>query len=176
MKAPLIPFLLVATVLPAAESQTPSASDSALKYRDLIRATKTPKSLSAQFATLCGFSAAMDAEVKRSGPHAIQYVNYYRSESAVQPATGAWPVGSVLVKEKLGFDFKGGAAQPTAIAGMIKRAAGTAPKTGDWEFFWSENGKLSQKSMAHCAGCHSGAARDFVFTDFAALAAAKDKK
>ncbi len=127
----------------------------------------------------------MDAEEKRLGPHSMEYVNYYRSVSAVQPANGSWPVGSVVVKEKLGSGevripgvvFKSKRPTvPTAIAGMIKRPIGTSPKTGDWEFFWWENGKLSPNSMAHCAGCHSGAARDFVFTDFNSLAAAEKAK
>lgn len=185
MKAPLIVFVSVSSVLLAAESQAPAPADVAVKYKELIRATKEPKQLGGEATFGCRSYPEIAAERKRLGPHAGERVYYYRSKSAVQPTKGPWPVGSVIVKEKLGageitipgvLDKAQLPAVPTAISGMIKRPAGTSPKTGNWEYFWWENGKLSTNSTAHCAGCHSGAARDSVFTDFNSLAAAEKAK
>jgi hypothetical protein len=50
---------------------------------------------------------------------------------------------------------------------MIKRAPGTRPASGDWEFFTAAKGKIATTGMESCAGCHSGG-MDFVFTKFAA--------
>jgi hypothetical protein len=79
-----------------------------------------------------------------------------------------WPVGSILVKQKLWTEGETPGAKPAVygIAGMIKRGPGTHPKSGDWEFFSAQNGTFQITKMESCAGCHSGAKRDYVFTSF----------
>ena len=161
MKTTLI-FAVSATLAIAADAPEPAAESIAKTYqKSLERLTKKPKSFAIEFTTLCGPSPLE----KRVGPHAQHFVHYYRNNLAKSPA-GNLPVGSVIVKEKL--SAAPGTKEPreiTGVAGMIKRPAGTFPKSGDWEFFWAAEGKLTAINAQNCAGCHTGAKRDYVFSD-----------
>lgn len=151
-------------------------------YRVFTRITKEPKSVGAEFAGRCISTQAMDQVMKETGPHAMHYLHYYLNDAAQHhrdaPIGGAYPPGSVIVKEKL---FAGSAArsadftQVDAVAGMIKREPGSSPKTGDWEFFYfyprfaPADGKAiaweKAKDLKSCVSCHSNAA-DMVFARF----------
>lgn len=161
MKRALI-LISTATIAIAAESPAPQPADIARDFAKILtRTTSTPKPIGAQFSALCT-DATTD---KTAGPHSRSFVNYFRSASAMRN-DGKFPAGSVIVKEKISADPKTGKpGEPMAVAGMIKRPAGTLPKSGDWEFFWAEGGKLIPAGSQSCAGCHSGAKRDYVFTD-----------
>ena len=96
------------------------------------------------------------------GPHAQAWVHFYVNESAAQAVADRameFPVGAVIVKEKLG-DKK----EVTGVAGMIKRASGYDASNGDWEFFfYTPGGEFSSGKVANCIDCHKGAGRDHVF-------------
>ena len=138
-----------------------------------------PKSIGAEFAMLCGIPDRARELSKKIGPHYGSYVQHFRNAVALIPEANAegklalnprpWPVGSILVKEKLHKEWgkqKDERMRLDGIAGMIKRAFGTRPESGDWEFFWMNDGKITTTGLQSCAGCHSGAARDYVFTKF----------
>ena len=151
-------------------------------YKTFARVTKEPKSVGAGFAGRCNVTPEMEQVVKETGSHAMHYLHYYLNEVAQHHRDarigGAYPAGSVIVKEKL---FAGSAArsadftQVDAVTGMIKREPGSSPKTGDWEFFYfnprsvSPDGKAiaweKAKDLKSCVSCHSNAA-DMVFARF----------
>jgi hypothetical protein len=171
MKTPSV--LLAATVVAlAADAPSPKAGDIAKNYAKLLtRVTETPKVMGRELMAPCASPFQRDKLKAKLGPHVPGWMNYYRNDLAQGTGVGALPVGSVIVKEKQVRDrdvpSKPGE-QPLktqAIAGMIKRPGGTFPKAGDWEFFWFEDGQLSATGLESCAGCHSGAKRDYVFTD-----------
>ncbi len=160
----LVAAAATTAVLVAADAPAPKVEDVAKNYAEtLTRLTEKPKSIGAELAMSCR-SQPID---RTAGPHARAYANYFRNALA-QQAGEKFAEGSVIVKEKIsagGLDGLG--KKPEAVAGMIKRAVGTNPKSGDWEFFWAEGGKITTTGMQGCAGCHSGAKKDYVFTDAA---------
>lgn len=68
-----------------------------------------------------------------------------------------FPVGSVIVKEKLA-DFRG-------VGGMIKRRPGFDSAHNDWEYFYVEDpAKIEKGAIASCVQCHSRVdQKDYVF-------------
>lgn len=96
-------------------------------------------------------------------PHAVTGMHVYLNtlaEEALEKKAGAYPVGAMIVKEKL--DQNG---TVTGVGGMIKRAPGFDAVNADWEYFYADKGgKLAQGRIDNCANCHSEARKtDFVF-------------
>jgi len=94
----------------------------------------------------------------------VVYANDLAREALASEGRTKFPVGSVIVREKLA---RPEAAQPELVAVMIKRAHGFSPKGGDWEFL-TTNGTLTKvrerQKKGSCLNCHSSQAdRDFVF-------------
>lgn len=163
----------------------PDPTEIACTYEELTLITKEPVLVDPQLAQLCvGISQqAVDDARKRNGPHAHTSVKIYMNEIAAEAfrdRSTAYPVGSVIVKEKLGleydlFDTDGERERKTAktasgVGGMVKRPAGYDPKHGDWEYFYFEDPtKIEHGKIASCVECHRGAsATDYVFGGWAA--------
>jgi hypothetical protein len=141
-------------------------------YKTFARITKEPKSIGAEFAEFCSLPPGVEQMMKETGPHAMHYLHYYLNEVAQRHRDdrtgGAYPPGSVIVKEKLfGTGRRGVELALTAVAGMIKREPGSSPKTGDWEFFYfgSRLGSENAKDLKSCVSCHSNAS-NMVFGRF----------
>lgn len=83
----------------------------------------------------------------------------------------SYPVGSVIVKEKLAQDGKPGLSvnAETGIAGMIKQEPGYSPEHGDWAYFYVESPAAAVSGrLDSCIDCHGNAkANDYVFGDWA---------
>ena len=164
--------LVTASALSADKTNSVPAdiADAARDYRKYAKMLAEPKSIGAEFATLCMVPPDVRKMQKQYGPHFGAYVQHYRnSVAATFQGNGPWPVGSVIVKEKQMKNWdnpKGAELRFVGAAGMVKRPAGTKPESGDWEFFWVADRKAKTEGMHFCAGCHSGAARDYVFTKF----------
>ncbi|HVF67885.1 MAG TPA: cytochrome P460 family protein [Pyrinomonadaceae bacterium] len=94
----------------------------------------------------------------------VVYANDLAREALSKGGRTKFPVGSVIVREKLS---RADATQPELVAVMIKRAPGFNPPGGDWEFLTAD-GKLTKlrerQKKGSCLECHSSQAdRDFVF-------------
>ena len=167
--------MFAASIVVAAEIPEPAPAadiaEAARQYRTYRRMTKEPKAVGANMVFPCASatgSPEFEEAKKRNGPHFPFYLHHYRNEVATRPLTGKqWPVGAIFMKEKLRSKIvpADGVLPVVAVAGMIKRAPGTSSKSGDWEFFFVEKGKVSTTNMESCAGCHSNA-RDYVFSTF----------
>ena len=172
----------LALLSPAADA--PVSPDAALAaYRGYTRLTKEPKWVGEEFALLCD-----DSPAKRAyGPHAYGAVHYYANPPAEahrnSGSKGAWPAGSVLIKEKLTTgDVVRDSSTLGAVAGMIKGAPGSSPKTADWQFFYFDNETSRQSNAPHapapapkwiksytlnaCLDCHAAGGHDYVFGRF----------
>jgi Cytochrome P460 len=92
------------------------------------------------------------------------YVNELARKAYVASPTPVFPVGSVLVREKL---MRLNATKPQVLTVMIKREKGFNPAGGDWSFLAIDGAgtKVHQrKKKGSCLECHQGAmSRDFVF-------------
>lgn len=93
-------------------------------------------------------------------PHATYSAHVYVSASeseAFRKGTNSFPVGTRIVKEKLG-GMAGG--KPTGLyTGMLKREPGYNPEGGDWEWFvvLGEPGRrqvVARGKLTSCLDCH----------------------
>lgn len=127
---PLILIVSVVSLATAADAPGPTAEQIAKSYaKSLTRTTETPKAIGREFALLCA-PAAPDVPKKTYGPHLNYSVHYFRNKLAGEQGE-KFPAGAVIVKEKLAFGDTSGQPRVEAVAGMIKRHAGSLPKTGD---------------------------------------------
>ncbi len=161
-------FIIITSiaVITAIGADAPIATPDAVATtytKTLTRLTDRPKPIGPLFGTMCR-PPSDKGDKERFGPHDESFVHHYRNDLAKQPE-GNFPSGSVLVKEKLVSRTKDADPVERLVTGMIKQPAGTSPKTGDWLFFVSRDGKVETGKMEGCAGCHTGAKRDNVFTD-----------
>jgi len=80
------------------------------------------------------------------------------------PDFALFPVGSILVREKL---MRINSDKPQVLTVMIKREKGFNPEGGDWSFLAIDGAatKVHQrKKKGSCLECHQSASvRDFVF-------------
>jgi hypothetical protein len=138
-------------------------------YREFTRLTKEPRLISPSFGAYCSLETklAMDARDASFGPHIARALHIYANPAAADaiPTKAAeFPVGAVIVKEKLKLG-KRGRYYFSEVGGMIKRAKGYDSANGDWEFFfYTPGGEFSTGKIANCIDCHSGGKRDHVFS------------
>lgn len=173
----------------AIESRTaqdaPDVEELSRSYDSLTLITKEPVLVDPQLASLCvGISQqAVDDARKRNGPHAHTSMKIYMNEIAAEAfrdRSAAYPVGTVIVKEKLGLGYdlvdadrereRNAAKTASGVGAMIKRPAGYNPEHGDWEYFYFEDPtKIEHGKIASCVECHrAAAATDYVFGGWAA--------
>ena len=97
-------------------------------------------------------------------PLGAVYVNELAGQAIGAGNAGKFPVGSIIVREKLA---KPDDKEPELVAVMIKREPGFNPEGGDW-LFLTADGTLAKvrerQKKGSCLGCHkSERANDFVF-------------
>ena len=163
-----------------ASKTAPVIADLATDYRQLQLVTPEPIQVNPEFALLCvGASQAhVDAARKTHGPHAHTSIRIYMDASAAkafEAGSTPYPVGAVIVKEKLLLSYRTGPGQSTpgdrsGVGGMVKRDAGFDPEHGDWEYFYFEDPKqVESGAIASCVDCHASAkAKDHVFGNWPA--------
>lgn len=89
------------------------------------------------------------------------------ANSVIKDDKPVFPVGSVIVREKL---LKADDKTPEVLTVMVKRKKGFSKKTGDWEYFVLSGDRADIKQrekVGSCSKCHAAAKEnDFVFRDF----------
>lgn len=151
------------------ERETLDIAEIAVSYQQLMRMTTSPVLVNPSLARLCiGMSQQWrDAATASYGPHAngavVVSMNDLAANAFGQPSP-TYPVGSVVVKEKIG-----GSDGIDGVGGMVKRSEGYGISHGNWEFFYFENAtEIESGKLTNCIQCHQGAAaKDFVFGDWA---------
>lgn len=92
------------------------------------------------------------------GPHQKKYVSVYVNDigkhAMMEEKKPIFPVGSAIVKEKLG-DYKSKA--PELLTIMVKREKGFDPAGGDWEYFLMDGKakKFIKTDVKSCKKCHA---------------------
>ncbi|QOV90936.1 cytochrome P460 family protein [Humisphaera borealis] len=159
-----------------------TASELLTTYPKLRLLTPEPVYVNLELARLCrgANEADLRSARKTAGPHAHSTIRIYMNALAADAfprSKNAYPVGSVIVKEKSPLWYTDASDKqitlPAGVGGMIKRAPGYDPKYGDWEYFYAEeNAKTEVGRIDSCRDCHSGASsRDYVFGQWASPAA-----
>ena len=158
-----------------ARAPAPTVEHVAATYTQLTAMTQAPVLVDAGLAEMCRGVTPRDVELaqQRLGPHLGTAVNIYMNEpaaAAFKQRIRAYPVGSVIVKEKkalVPMDGQSGSASTPhgGVGGMIKRPAGYDSEHGDWEYFYFEDAsKIESGKISSCIECHAGAGQqDHVF-------------
>ena len=127
-------------------------------YRNFVRLTERPHPVAPLTAALCTIpsQAVVEREKLLTGPHYQTSVHLYASPAAlptIKNRTAPFPVGAVIVKEKLTSDGK-----VSGVGGMIKRQPGYDAANGDWEYFYYGGpGEFSSGRLEGCVACHRAA-------------------
>lgn len=165
MKRHIFILFSITSLLWAAEPLVITKDSVATFYREFKRLTTEPRYIAPLTAMLCRAPSKerLDKEQAITGPHAGVAVHIYANPSAadcIAANAAEFPVGSVIVKEKLGRNK-----EVPDIGGMVKRSKGYDPANGDWEFFfYTPGGEFTTGKLASCIDCHNGGKRDHVFS------------
>jgi hypothetical protein len=132
--------------------------------------------MDASMATLCINLGNEEVEKLRAkNPHdAVQgwltftvFVNRIGRARLVEGGAGSFPEGTIIVKEAHAGDDPESSLMMTA---MVKREAGYARESGDWEYFLLTGGAKQVRergSIPSCVGCHTTQSKnDFVYADY----------
>ncbi len=166
MKRHFIILFSITSLLWAAEPLVITKDSAATFYREFKRLTTEPRYIAPLTALLCKTPGKelLDKEQAITGPHTRVAVHIYANPPAadsIAANAAEFPVGSVIVKEKLGRDGK----SVSDIGGMVKRPKGYDAANGDWEFFfYTPAGEVTTGKLANCVDCHNGGKRDHVFS------------
>lgn len=158
-----VPVLLIGVLMadwvfaiPKSEEKSSGASpvsQYASSYKTFTRLTGERIDMEKAVAMLCKRTAEMS-----SPPHAKSVIHLYANEVALEArrrspeAAGAWPVGSVLVKEK----FESASASDPVLLTVMEKTA-SAGKVDDWQFYTvSLPGGATERSTSgsSCTECH----------------------
>lgn len=171
---------LVAGIAAAGAWKEPVPDDARLDairgYRTWTKVNRQPVSMAPSVAVLC--VAAPPPKWRDPSPHIAKFFTVYVNEVgrsamlAKQP--GPFPVGTVIVKEKLpaiGTDVlkQTPGKKVELLTVMVKHAKGYDSANGDWEYFAvsGDGGKVASKHVDHCRTCHrSQQSSDFVYRDY----------
>ena len=99
-------------------------------------------------------------------PHLHKYISVFVNsvgrESMMTKQQPKYPVGSMIVKEKLAT---ANSTSPEVLTAMIKREAGYYPEGGDWEYLVLDGAAskiVERGKLTRCSGCHV----PYKFSDF----------
>ncbi len=148
------------------------------EYKAWTIVNPEPVLMDQQTAALC---AAVTVTQFQPSPHSHKYISVFVNsvgrESMLTKREPVFPVGSMILKEKLSSkDSK----SPELLTAMIKHEKGYYPEGGDWEYLLLdgaatkivERGKLQQ-----CNACHQlYKGRDFVTRTYLPRNVANDLK
>lgn len=145
---------------------SPSASESNLaslaEYRQWTLVNPEPQLME----PLSALSCAIILGRQEPSPHLHKYVSVFVNpigrEEMMTKRRPKFPVGTMIVKEKLG---RPDSVVPEMLTAMIKRAPGYNPESGDWEYLVLDGAAskiIEQGKLTRCSGCH----RPYEYSDF----------
>jgi len=124
------------------------------KYRQWTLVNPTPQFMDPPSAIACGINFGRT----EASPHVKKYVSVYVNsvgrEAMMTKRRPKFPVGTMIVKEKLGDPLS---TNPELLTAMIKREPGYNPENGDWEYLMldGEASKIVERGkLTRCSGCH----------------------
>ncbi len=147
-------------------------------YKKWQQVTVRPEPMPPDTANLCiilpnGYKDPVlrKALASPNNPHTKKffrvYVNDTGKKAMLSHLPSKFPVGSVIIKEKLSSSTS---ETPELLTVMIKRQPGYRKKWGDWEYM-VVNGQATKveasRSFEHCYGCHvTKKSNDYIFRNY----------
>lgn len=136
-------------------------------YRKWALVNPQPYFVPNPLAVLCAPPSAGTVISPHDGKFIKVYVNAVGQRAMLSQERPRFPLGSVIVKEKLATAKS---AQPELMTVMLKRAPGYNPRYGDWEFM-VVNGPATKietrGKLANCQSCHTDKKMDYIFRTYA---------
>jgi hypothetical protein len=165
--------LAIACLASCQPSATPAPAPALAEPADFAawpRVTERPIRVTPQLAAMCAVMPAGDTASRHRDPHAGHaiVVRVSPDAEAAYREGRPLPAGAVVVKEK--YDDASASGPLRAYGVMMKRAAGYAPRDGDWEYAYvalDPERTVTRGPLAECSGCHARArGRDFLFRSY----------
>ncbi len=138
-------------------------------YRQWTKANTKPVLMQPAAAWVC----AAASPNQQASPHLKKYITVYVNKpgqaAMMLEQTPRFPVGTVIVKEKLS---KPGDKTPELMTVMVKRGTGFNPENGNWEYLVLDGTGTrvtAQGKLQKCQSCHGEAPAkqsDHVFRDY----------
>jgi hypothetical protein len=147
-------------------ARTPTLSDTIAGYRKWHKINDRPIHMAPQLALLCSAPPKWHSDDNPHNPKFFTvYVNATGEGSMLSKKSIPFPVGSVIVKEKL----PSANGSPELLTVMVKRGRGFDAAHGDWQYFTADGSakKTSTEDIAKCQSCHDASkANDYVFRTY----------
>ena len=162
-------------------SSSPSVPDKDLaslaKYRQWTLVNPTPELMEPRAAISCVIIPGREEPSPHLHKYVSVFVNPVGREQMMTRQEPKFPVGSMIIKEKLG---KPDSTTPELLTGMIKREPGYDPNNGDWEYLvlnGSASTIVERGKLTRCSSCHSSYKRtDFVTRTYLPQTVARELK
>ena len=133
------------------------------KYRQWTLVNPTPQFMAPASAESCAILPGRQEPSPHLNKYVSVFVNSVGREAMMTRQRPKFPVGSMIVKEKLGSPDS---TSPEVLTAMIKREPGYNPESGDWEFLVLDGAAskvIERGKLTRCSGCHQPYERtDFV--------------
>jgi hypothetical protein len=140
-------------------------------YKDWARVNPEPAVFHSRIAMLCALPTPGQRKMEEGNPHRDKFVTVYVNDAGrramLEELRPRFPVGSLVVKEKLAARDS---AEPELLSAMFKREAGYDPGGGDWEYLVLDGRGREVKArgkLESCRACHQTVAdTDFVARNY----------
>jgi hypothetical protein len=127
-------------------------------YRQWSRVNPEPQIVASRIAIQCSLPTPAQREIEGGNPHndkwVVVYVNELGRAAMMGQKNPVFPLGSIIVKEKLATKES---TNPELLTVMRKREAGYDSKRGDWEYLVFDGpGKVMEANgkLEKCQACH----------------------
>lgn len=139
-------------------------------YRSWSKVNSEPQMMPRITATLCAPVSDTRADDPKN-PHRNKFVTVYVNDigrqAMLEQVKPRFPLGSVIVKEKLSDKAS---QAPELLTVMIKRGKGFNPTSGDWEYMVVDGtgtNVSAQGKLENCQSCHlARPGTDYVFRTY----------
>lgn len=142
-------------------------------YKNWTKVNAAPKLMPARTAASCfiGISPSGVSFDDEKNPHRDKYITVYVNDigrrAMLEQKNPKFPVGSVIVKEKLPNQQS---KTPELLTVMIKQKKGYNPEIGDWEFMVVDGSGTKVEgrgALENCQACHLAyKERDYIFRTY----------
>lgn len=128
-------------------------------YKQWTRVNPVPNVFHSQIAIQCVIPRVQQSQMEKANPHRDKfitvYVNNIGRHAMMQEKVPHFPVGSVIVKEKLTTPSS---SEPELLTVMTKREPGYNLRNGDWEYMAMDGSGTKAQArgrLESCQGCHT---------------------
>ena len=127
-------------------------------YKSWTKVNDKPQYMAPRVSAMCAAPTKAQIDKEKSNPHLEKFINVYVNSTGkdemLTKKNPKFPVGTVIVKEKLSSPDS---QTPELLTVMIKREKGFNPEVGDWEFMTldGEATKVTSRGkLENCKACH----------------------